>query len=251
MFWNMIVCKLCFECSWGNHGLQYAANLEMQIAELDSAVSRISHLSNQTIYLSAMLQPLHGKNIINLKGRAEPAIVVLVRDSLKLRLSLANDILNTSIGCEVFSQMMKTQRYDTPDPELRLSLGKLIRNIKGLWPLSLKLAVATQSCNVSDSKGCEKITQLINNWGLNEFYKLKPMVDGKAIMKIKGIKGGPKLGVLMEQLWDWRILHPSGTIEDCIDYLKTLPVPEIPVDNSKKKKKRQNTNSVSTARIDN
>ncbi len=33
-------------------------------------------------------------------------------------------------------------------------------------------------------------------------------------------KGGPALGLLMDQVLDWQLCHPHGTAEECRQYLQ-------------------------------
>jgi len=219
---------------WGHEGIRIVSNLTVQMEEELSSMRCLP--ANDVVYLSAMLQPLYGKTVRNLKGRKEATIVTVIRDSLKLRMSLANDVLNVNKGCHVFAEIMNGKEHKTPGPELRLKLGKLIREIKGLWSLSLLLAVASQADIIAAAKSMKEIEGLIHQWNLTKFYSLKSLIDGKGIMQIKSIKGGPRLGILMEQLWDWRILNPTGSKDECLEYLKTLPIPPIEAQTTKSKK---------------
>jgi tRNA nucleotidyltransferase (CCA-adding enzyme) len=55
---------------------------------------------------------------------------------------------------------------------------------------------------------------------LQNSYDLKSIIDGKRVAKLLGIKPGPKVGVILQQLIEWQLLNGGVTEEEAIVWLK-------------------------------
>ena len=47
------------------------------------------------------------------------------------------------------------------------------------------------------------------------------MMQGKELMKLGATKG-PELGALVEEQMNWMLLHPTGTYEECTEYMQEV-----------------------------
>ncbi|KAG1674687.1 hypothetical protein FOA52_007211 [Chlamydomonas sp. UWO 241] len=56
-------------------------------------------------------------------------------------------------------------------------------------------------------------------FGLEECWQWKPLMDGKQVMSLLGIKGGPSLGKAVQEVMDWQLSHPGGTLEQAQAHL--------------------------------
>ncbi|KAJ0026115.1 hypothetical protein Pint_07709 [Pistacia integerrima] len=52
--------------------------------------------------------------------------------------------------------------------------------------------------------------------GLEKVWDMKPLVNGKEITSVLQLKSG---GPLQQKLLSWQLAHPSGTAEDCLDWM--------------------------------
>ena len=71
--------------------------------------------------------------------------------------------------------------------------------------------------------------------------ELKPLLDGKEIIKELKINPGKQIGILLESLLDKQIESPTFTKERAIDFLnkKREEIKNIfPIENTKQKKKK-------------
>lgn len=58
---------------------------------------------------------------------------------------------------------------------------------------------------------------------LDKVWELKPLLNGKEVMKAVGMtKGGPALGRLNEQLIDWQLDNPAATVEEAEAFLQRI-----------------------------
>ncbi|CAK7338091.1 unnamed protein product [Dovyalis caffra] len=55
------------------------------------------------------------------------------------------------------------------------------------------------------------------NAGLEKVWDVKPLVNGKDIMTVLQLKSG---GPLQQKLLAWQLAHPTGTAEECLDWMK-------------------------------
>ncbi|KAF3779430.1 putative CCA tRNA nucleotidyltransferase 2 [Nymphaea thermarum] len=56
---------------------------------------------------------------------------------------------------------------------------------------------------------------------LENVWKMKRLLDGKAVMSILGLThGGPQIGEWQKKLLKWQLAHPCGTFDDCADWLR-------------------------------
>ncbi|KAJ0014081.1 hypothetical protein Pint_21519 [Pistacia integerrima] len=57
--------------------------------------------------------------------------------------------------------------------------------------------------------------------GLEKVWDVKPSVNGKEIMNVLQLKSGrPLVREWQQKLLAWQLAHPSGTAEDCLDWMK-------------------------------
>ena len=120
----------------------------------------------------------------------------------------------------------------------RLEAGLLLRTCKELWPTCLLLATVvlmgeeteTSSSSSSDERGDGDEWIQVGNavWakivalGLDECWKRKPLLDGKAVIRALNIPKGPQVGQLLEEQVRWMLQNPSGTTADCEAHLKVF-----------------------------
>jgi len=175
---------------------------------------------------------------------------------LKETLKLPNDelkenfIMTTSI--DDFIKIVNEGNYK------RLSSGKILRNIQyknipKLFISSIALEYVEKS-NLNDIiKEVDKnlLGEIFNKYkNFNDYIKkenllhmdeLKPLLDGKEIIKELKIQPGKEIGVLLESLLDKQIESPTFTKEKAIDFLnkKREEIKNIfPIEKTKQKKKK-------------
>ena len=216
--------RLClFEDEWGQKGMRVVKELGPTLELLTQSCDNPVKVDPIVVYLAGLLCEVKPKQVVNSKGRLECTSFAIIRDTLKLKHSIANQVAVVCRGSCKFVQLLSEEALQPENDRLRLEVGRLIRQTGALWPVALSLAgVRRQSDAVLDQKDTLALMQLIEGWSLASLHTVKPMLDGKYIMRKLGIGGGPALGKLMESLWDWRIMHPNGTKEECENYLHQL-----------------------------
>lgn len=217
------------------------------------------------LLLAALLLPLRNIQVTTAKGKPQSMASHIVRDSLKWKSkdSDAVDALHAVAPrlLEVYRALQHQQADElaTAPEEVKVKLGRCIRDLKGFWlagtviasllpapearPLGVEaievegatpssspeLRTAVEECSdgsAADSTGprlevCKSLAAAADAFGIADCWQWKPPLDGKAVMAAVGLtKGGPALGKLMDMVVDWQLTHPSGTAEDCATWLK-------------------------------
>ncbi|KAG2174604.1 hypothetical protein INT44_006868, partial [Umbelopsis vinacea] len=68
----------------------------------------------------------------------------------------------------------------------------------------------------------QKLVQQTLDYGIENCYTFKPILDGKTVTKLLSIKPGKVIGELLEEIMAWQLGHPSGTTEECQDFIKLV-----------------------------
>ena len=203
-------------------------------------------LDHRIFYLSTFLHPLRNMICVDGKGREVPLVSFIIRESIKYpnRDTLA---IATLLRCidEVRSILVC---YDPCDESTfcRLRTGLMLRNLKDLWVTALLVAaIVEMHAHEQDSgdinrkgdsdgnaNGVEQVPYFINKafsffgmvqkHGLDGCWKVRPLLDGKAILKSLELPRGPIIGTYLEEQVKWMLLHPDGSKDECELHLKEV-----------------------------
>ncbi|PIA45246.1 hypothetical protein AQUCO_01700642v1 [Aquilegia coerulea] len=142
----------------------------------------------------------------------------------------------TSDKSEQFTEDSERKTFQVPDVSgQRIIAGKLLREIKSLWRVSLLISILISPTDFSRagdfSEACaeldksqelyKRIEHAIMELGLDNVWEMKPLINGKEIMNILQLKtGGPKVREWQKKSLEWQLAHPSATGEECQDWMR-------------------------------
>uniref|UniRef100_A0A0D9XXD3 Poly A polymerase head domain-containing protein n=1 Tax=Leersia perrieri TaxID=77586 RepID=A0A0D9XXD3_9ORYZ len=183
---------------------------------------------------SALFTPVRNTIYLDKKSKKIPVTNYIIRDSLKLKASDADTVVNVHSASEKFAELINLlesnenlatvkEKLDDEYLEIatdlvkRVLAGLILREIKDFWRVALFISTLTYpevgSASDSISQRKEKyirVERAIIDLELDNVWKMKPLLDGKAIM-----------GIMQQQrLLKWQLAHPKGTMEECIDWMK-------------------------------
>lgn len=131
----------------------------------------------------------------------------------------------------------------------RLEVGLLIRQTKEYWVTALLLATVlllrqqqlksttVQASTVENDKQQQQqqkvvavdwlevgntAYQIILQLDLDGCWKMRPLLDGKAVIDALYLSRGPNVGVYMEEQVHWMLQHPKGTRDECLQHLQSV-----------------------------
>ncbi|XP_048529086.1 tRNA nucleotidyltransferase cca2-like [Triticum urartu] len=200
---------------------------------------------------SALFTPVRNMFYMDKKSKKVPVVSYIIRYSLKLKASDADTIVNIHVASEKFAELilllesnenLETVKEKLDDEYLeiptdlvkRVFAGLILREIKGFWRVALFIStlVYPEVGNASDSLGKQdeldkmkeryiSVERSITELDLDGVWKMKPLLDGKAIMGVMQVKsGGPLIGKWQQRLVKWQLAHPQGTMEECMEWMK-------------------------------
>jgi hypothetical protein len=113
----------------------------------------------------------------------------------------------------------------------RLEAGLVLRRTKASWVTSLIMAtvlkIDEQARGESDAsiewiETSVKLYKTILDFGLDGCWTLKPLLNGKALIRTLALPQGPVVGKFSEEQMRWMLLNPQGSVEDCTAHLHSF-----------------------------
>ncbi|XP_043712467.1 tRNA nucleotidyltransferase cca2 isoform X2 [Telopea speciosissima] len=136
------------------------------------------------------------KTDYDIKAKKFPIVNHIFRNSLKLKANDAEMVVNLHKASERFISLIHCVESNE---DIKLAKGYLGRETLDVPVDSRKRILA----------------------GLENVWEMKPLVNGKDIMNILQMKsGGPQVKEWQQRLLEWQLAHPSGTAEECHDWLR-------------------------------
>jgi tRNA nucleotidyltransferase/poly(A) polymerase len=206
----------------------------------------------EKLYLySALLFPLRKMFCLNAKSKKKIAVTgYIIKESLKLPACVAESVLKVHAASGKFAELVllfesnvasgaireevEDVHHDIPmDAWKRVYAGFVLNEIKDLWRVALAISIisypeAENAGGIVSEQQDElhrrkeqymRVERSITDLGLDEVWKLKPLVDGKIIMRIMQKSGGALIGEWKKRVFKWQLAHPGGSMDDCIDWL--------------------------------
>ncbi|KAJ0973245.1 hypothetical protein J5N97_021204 [Dioscorea zingiberensis] len=202
------------------------------------------------LYLyAALFIPLRNIVYTDNKSKKIPVSSYVVRNSLKLKASDAEMVASLHSASERFISLIpileSNEESDidvedlgdeclgfSPTSKRRVLAGLLLRQIKDFWRAALLISTLLYpevshgdllSRNFDLDKRKEtfvRVEHVVNKLDLDNVWKTKPLLDGKAIMGALQLKtGGPLVKEWQDKLLKWQLAHPEKTANEALDWM--------------------------------
>ncbi|KAG0498968.1 hypothetical protein HPP92_003659 [Vanilla planifolia] len=209
-------------------------------------------------FYAALFLPL--RNVVYMDNSKKIAVTsFIIRSSLKLKTNDAEMVSALHLAAERFLSLILLMESDKesvsseiklqddflnipPTSAKRVLAGMLLREIKTYWRVALLISTLLYSIpiNAGNSPINEserrkeifiKVEKTICDLGLDNIWKMKPLLDGRAIMSVLQLKGGgPIIGEWQQRMLKWQLVNPKATEEECIDWMKQSQVKRAKLD---------------------
>lgn len=152
-------------------------------------IPHLSAMSNQTEMLEGML-----------------------RDSLKLSNRDTSDIRSIVCGIEQINEELEEVQTNP------IRLGRLVYGIGQYWRLSFALARCHAEYMMQGENLCKykKLEAEIEEKGLGECWSWKTILTGRDLQTECGVKQGPQIGAILQQVLDHQFANPSLSRSEAI-----------------------------------
>ena len=192
-----------------------------------------------------LMQPFFKYEIqIGKKKTLSSLVAYILQDSLKRPNEVQKFTLDTCKHLAEYVELLEIHAQDNSvfinQSEKVLKLGWFIREAGERFTSVSILATAWLYCKDLDqvdthqvikeqgvdlerlaqiTQGQTGLNQCIKDLGLDDFHKVKPLMDGKSIANLYEIKPGKLLKPLIDELISFQILHPGSSKDDAEVYL--------------------------------
>lgn len=243
--------------SFGAQCVEVMAAAEKLLGALDL---QLSLEERRLLLVAALLLPLRQLSYPAKGNKQAPASSYVIRDSIKWRNKDVEGValLHAQVA-ELASVHKELAAAGPSGDQLRVQLGRAIRQLKATWKLGvllvplLQLSAAaplgvepgTADAAAESPSGSAEGTshnseagappqdqlqqqqaaaQLLlsaaSGFGLDDCWQWKPLLGGKELIEELKVPKGPQLGQLTTSVMDWQLAHPTGSKEECLAAIK-------------------------------
>ncbi|KAL2949132.1 hypothetical protein AAZX31_20G161500 [Glycine max] len=224
------------------------------VSYLDTAWNLIHLLGESTFtaeqkrltLCAALFLPLRNVTYREKKAKKIPVVNHIIRESLKRKAKDAEMVLNlhqasykflSLIPCLASSEDVQVVDHDwlrdlvdvPVTSRVRVLTGFLLRELKDYWHVALLISTILHPIDIKDEPSqLSKRRDLFNTVensitklaGLEKVWDIKQLINGKDVMNALQLKGGPLVKESLDKAMAWQLAHPSGTAEECIEWLR-------------------------------
>ena len=229
------------------------AEVQFRKSQLSSSPQPVSAVDPQLLPVAVFLLPFRTLRYQekNKTERSFPFAQYIYQYSLKFKQSDTKAMTLLQENVDAMAVLLRAS-VSSESPVSRLEAGLLLRTCKHLWPTCLLLAtvllvreqhqeneskaMTTNTTTAKDDqddihktsihKGVDwnavsnAVWASIIKMGLDECWKMKPLMDGKALIRSLKLPKGPLIGQFLEEQVRWMLQNPMGTKDDCQAHLK-------------------------------
>ncbi|KAL3233500.1 CCA tRNA nucleotidyltransferase, mitochondrial [Nakaseomyces bracarensis] len=186
----------------------------------------------ENFLLGSILLPMANLKIVALPNKKLNNTATLtesiIKEGLKFSKTCSTIVSRCVENAESYSDMVK--QFTDSGHIQRSRLGNYIRSLRGDWEIVHFVSLMSKYLNnISDKDHIESIISSYDNFrehvlseGLEDSDKMAPLIDGKRMIKILGMKPGPWLGKVNDDIILWQFDNPTGTEEQLIEYVKEI-----------------------------
>ncbi|KAJ1956386.1 CCA tRNA nucleotidyltransferase, mitochondrial [Linderina pennispora] len=175
----------------------------------------IGPIARRHLVLAAYMYPYRGITAKD-KKKVLPAAHLVIRDGIKLSNTDVDATLCMHSFASKISDLVSRCVAGTLD---RKTLGLQIREVGSRWSMAVAFSAAVELLGgrpLDEVAGrFTMYTKMAVDQGLVEAFKEKHIVDGKSAAKLLGIRPGPAIKGILEQVMEWQLEFPSGTKQEC------------------------------------
>ncbi|XP_024641537.1 tRNA nucleotidyltransferase cca2, partial [Medicago truncatula] len=222
------------------------------ISYLDNA-SKLIHLLGESTFTveqrrlalyAALFLPLRN-NTYKKKAKKIPVVNRIILESLKFKAKDAETVLDlhrlsyqflSLIPYLASGEDMQASNLDwmgdlidvPVSSRARVITGFLLIELRDFWRVVLLISILLHPIDTENEHSqLEKRRYLFNavensimKLGLEKVWDVKPLINGKDVMKVLQLKGGPLVKEWLDKTMAWQLANPSGTSKKCIEWLE-------------------------------
>ncbi|EAX97214.1 polyA polymerase family protein [Trichomonas vaginalis G3] len=163
------------------------------------------------LYFAAIFLPLVDKDTIPdpaKKNKFTSAVHYAIVRAMKLQNVLADNVKKIHLGFSLVEAIYKGELN-------RVTGGRFVMSVGPLYKLVRPLLMDDELLKFYD----EKLNPFIVAEKLEKSYEMKQLMDGVSLANIYGVKPGPVLKDLIEEMINWQLSNPNRSSDDYKKYI--------------------------------
>lgn len=201
----------------------------------------VVNINRYTFLLSAPFSPYVGLTY-KVKSKVFPVTHYMIVECLKLSSDDSKRVSQSLLAFHEISNLLVQLNQSGNDIGTldRVVIGQILRRIGIHWFEAILLACLPHLPKFDSDidkiqldpifekmdpyiETCLVLRQYIIHQNLVGVWDMKPLLNGHDVMKLLQIKAGQQLRLILEEQINWILKNPNGTIEECTQWLLTLP----------------------------
>lgn len=182
--------------------------------------------------LSACLSPMKGLEIIwsakKKMNNTMPVVESILKDGLKTGKSEASQVARIVNSLDSYDEMVAS--FSQAGQQLRrYQIGTFIRDLRGDWEIAHYSSLFSKFIESNErdifnrlAKQYASFHEYVYSQQLENCHDLRPLINGKEMVKLLNMKGGPWLGKINDRAILWQLDNPSGTRDELLEHLKSI-----------------------------
>lgn len=218
-------------------------------------------------YLSSFLYPFRKLTYLDKKKKSYLVTTFMIKESIKFANKDVTSITTIMENVDEMRSILSGYFHQDDNGNdtttsvssfCRLRIGLVLRRLKDLWVTTLLVATIAElrsnNFDKMDEGGddgddededensvkisCKTISFMLDLYqdiirnNLDECWKLRPLLDGKAIVKSLELPRGPAVGTYLEEQVKWMLEHPDGSKNECEEHLRSVRKRELELSSS-------------------
>ncbi|CAB4255503.1 similar to Saccharomyces cerevisiae YER168C CCA1 ATP (CTP):tRNA-specific tRNA nucleotidyltransferase [Maudiozyma barnettii] len=186
----------------------------------------------QNYILAVALLPFSQRRIIAFHKKklnnTMSVVESIVREGLKLN-KMDGIIVGKCVDSISKYHQFVTQFIADPSSVQRSDLGLFIRSFESRYLLAHYVSLMNEYLKETNPQRQIQLIahyndfyQYVKDQDLLECHNLRPMIDGKKLLKLLNVKSGPWMGLVNNDIIVWQLDHPQGTEEQLLDFVKEI-----------------------------
>lgn len=182
--------------------------------------------------LSACLSPMKGLEIIwsakKKMNNTMPVVESILKDGLKTGKSEASQVARIVNSLDSYDEMVAS--FSQAGQQLRrYQIGTFLRDLRGDWEIAHYSSLFSKFIESNErdifnrlAKQYASFHEYVYSQQLENCHDLRPLINGKEMVKLLNMKGGPWLGKINDRAILWQLDNPSGTRDELLEHLKSI-----------------------------
>ena len=175
------------------------------------------------VHLGVFLLPFRHVMYKDRKDKVVLVVSYMMRESIKFKNKDTSGITTIMETVDSMKEFLTASRSTNVR---RLDAGLILIACKDMWVTCLLVATVLKINEMGEASLQEWIQASLNlygiivDMGLDECWKMKPLLNGQYVIQALELPRGPQVGVYLKEQQRWMLENPDGSEAECEEHLR-------------------------------